>query len=258
MSIIEFNNSTIFSDEILNRVALSNVCEVLTGAGVSAESGVPTFRDALTGMWSNFSVEDFATPEAFRRDPKKVWDWYEHRRAMAGNVKPNPGHYAFAGLEEIIDDFWLVTQNVDGLHSKAGSKNLLELHGNIHKNKCFDEDTYIDELPESDETPPKCQRCEGYIRPAVVWFHESLPEYEISKAMEMAEKCDLFIVAGTSAAVFPAAQLPIIAKQNGAFVIEANLEKTPITGKADVTILGKTGEVMPALVEQSATRVGQR
>lgn len=248
MNLLKFDKVHNFPEKLIERLLSADSCVVLTGAGVSAESGVPTFRDAVNGTWSRFNVEEFGTPDAFKRDPKKVWEWYEYRRMQASDIKPNPGHYAFAQLEKIFPEFWLITQNVDGLHKKAGSKNILALHGDIYKNKCFEEDIYIEDLPESDEKPPRCPNCGGYIRPAVVWFHEPLPEQEIKKAIEKTSDCDVFIVAGTSAVVYPAAELPIIAKRNGAYVIEVNLEQTPISDQLDITILGKTGEVMPELV----------
>lgn len=248
MDLLRFEKGHNLPERLIERLLSARSCVVLTGAGVSAESGVPTFRDALNGTWSRFNVEEFATPDAFKRDPKKVWEWYEQRRMHASDIKPNPGHYAFVQLEKMFPDFWLITQNVDGLHQKAGTKNIMALHGDIYKNKCFKEDIYIERVPESDEKPPRCPNCGGYIRPAVVWFHEPLPEAEMKKAREVSLNCDIFIVAGTSAVVYPAAELPIIAKRNGAYVIEVNLEQTAISDQVDITILGKTGEVMPELV----------
>lgn len=239
----------VYPAELINRLKTAKSCVVLTGAGISAESGVPTFRDAETGLWSTFNLEELATPEGFMKNPKKVWEWYQYRRGMVKDVKPNPGHYALAQLENYYEDFWLITQNIDGLHALAGSKNILELHGNIHRNKCFKEGTIIEELPEGDESPPRCPNCGSYIRPDVVWFHELLPEYELSKANEVALQCDVFISAGTSAIVYPATDLPLIAKRSGTYVIEINLEETPITPFVDATILGKSGAILPRIVE---------
>jgi NAD-dependent deacetylase len=236
--------------ELVNSLRTAKSCVVLTGAGISAESGVPTFRDANTGLWSTFNLEELATPEGFMKNPKKVWEWYQHRREIMKDVKPNPGHYALAQLEDYYNEgFWLITQNIDGLHALAGSKNILELHGNIHRNKCFEEGTIIKDLPEGDESPPRCPNCHGLIRPDVVWFNELLPEYERTKANEASARCDVFISAGTSAIVYPAADLPLIAKRAGAYVIEVNIEETPISTYMDATILGKTGTVLPRLVE---------
>jgi len=249
MKIIDIEKDNGIPEETINALRKAKSCVVLTGAGVSAESGVPTFRDAVTGTWSNFNIEDFATPEAFRKNPKKVWDWYEYRRGLLKDIKPNPGHYAIAELERVYPDFWLVTQNIDGLHHRAGNKNVLEIHGNILRNKCFEENTIIDDISNSKETPPRCPSCGSYVRPDVVWFHEPLPEYEMEKSVEVSSKCGLFIVAGTSAVVYPAAELPIVAKRAGAYVIEVNIEKTSISEQADLTFLGKTGSVLPKLAE---------
>lgn len=237
-----------FPAELVNRLKTAKSCVVLTGAGISAESGVPTFRDPKTGIWSTFNPEELATPEGFIKNPKKVWEWYQYRRETIKGIKPNPGHYALVDLEDYYEDFWLITQNIDGLHALAGSKSILELHGNIHRNKCFEEGTIIRDLPVGDESPPRCPNCGGFIRPDVVWFNELLPEYELRKANEVTSRCDIFISAGTSAIVYPAADLPLIAKRSGAYVIEINVEETAISPYVDVTILGKTGTVLPRLV----------
>ncbi len=238
-----------FPIELINCLRTAKSCVVLTGAGISAESGIPTFRDPENGIWATFNLEELATPEGFVKNPKKVWEWYRYRRETIKGVKPNPGHYALVQLEDYYEDFWLITQNIDGLHALAGSKNILELHGNVHRNKCFNEGTIIKDLPEGDESSPRCPNCHGFIRPDVVWFNELLPEYELSKANEVSSQCDIFISAGTSAIVYPAADLPLIAKKTGAYVIEINVEETPISAYVDITILGKTGIVLPRLVQ---------
>ncbi|HHT9124966.1 MAG TPA: SIR2 family NAD-dependent protein deacylase [Candidatus Brocadiia bacterium] len=238
-----------FPIELINCLRTAKSCVVLTGAGISVESGVPTFRDPKNGIWATFNLEELATPEGFIKNPKKVWEWYQYRRETIKGIKPNPGHYALVELESYYKDFWLITQNIDGLHALAGSKNILELHGNIHRNKCFNEGTIVKDLPEGDESPPRCPNCHGFLRPDVVWFNELLPEYELSKANEVSSQCDIFISVGTSAIVYPAADLPLIAKRSGAYVIEVNVEETAISACVDVTILGKTGVVLPRLVE---------
>ncbi len=238
-----------FPAELINSLKAAKFCAVLTGAGISAESGIPTFRDPKNGIWATFNLEELATPEGFIKNPKKVWEWYRYRRETIKYVKSNPGHYALVQLEDYYEDFWLITQNIDGLHALAGSKNILELHGNIHRNKCFNEGTIIKDLPEGNESPPRCPNCHGFLRPDVVWFNELLPEYELRKANEIAAKCDIFISAGTSAIVYPAADLPLIAKKAGAYVIEVNHEETAISPYVDITLLGKTGTVLPRLVE---------
>src|SRR5678815_778262 len=164
---------------------------VLTGAGTSAESGVPTFRDAQTGLWAKFSPEDLATPEAFQRDPKLVWDWYEWRRQLVSKAQPNAGHEALAQMEASVPDFTLITQNVDGLHQQAGSKRVLELHGNIRRTKCFREDSVVDSW-DSKESPPRCKRCGGFLRPDVVWFGEALPQAVFGEAEKATRSCELF------------------------------------------------------------------
>src|SRR3972149_8855844 len=161
-----------FPIELINCLRTAKSCVVLTGAGISAESGIPTFRDPENGIWATFNLEELATPEGFMKNPKKVWEWYRYRRETIKYVRPNPGHYALVQLEDYYADFWLITQNIDGLHALAGSKNILELHGNIHRSKCFNEGMIIKDLPKGNESPPRCPHCHGFIRPDVVWFNE--------------------------------------------------------------------------------------
>ncbi|MBN2147829.1 MAG: NAD-dependent deacylase [Anaerolineales bacterium] len=222
---------------------------VLTGAGVSAESGVPTFREAQTGLWASYRAEDLATPQAFLRDPKMVWEWYAMRRARIGTVQPNPGHYALAEIECRVPAFTLITQNVDGLHRRAGSQNVIELHGNISRVKCFNDGQIVDTWDESGEIPPRCPRCGGLLRPDVVWFGEMLPEDELRKAMKAARSCNLFFAIGTSGVVQPAASLPYLALEAGAQVLEINPNPTPLTQEATFAVSGLSGEVLPALVQ---------
>ena len=221
---------------------------MLTGAGISAESGVPTFRDALTGLWSKYEPEELATPAAFRANPKLVWDWYAWRRQQVKSVQPNPGHYALAELERRIRTFTLITQNVDGLHRRAGSETVLELHGNIERVKCLDEGTVVDGWEESEEGVPRCPRCGALLRPDVVWFGEALPE-EIFVAAEKASRtCDVFLSIGTSSLVYPAAGLPLTAIASGALVVEINPNATSLTAKATYSFRALAGEFLPELV----------
>jgi len=176
---------------------------VLTGSGISAESGVPTFRDAQTGLWSNFRPEDLATPEAFQRNPKLVWEWYAWWRELVAKVLPNPGHHALVGLERRLPRFTLITQNVDSLHQRAGSRNVIELHGNISRTKCFAEDKIVNEWQESGDVPPRCPSCGGRLRPDVVWFGEMLPPDAIERAFAVSRSCDLFLSIGTSTSCIP-------------------------------------------------------
>jgi NAD-dependent protein deacetylase/lipoamidase len=220
---------------------------VLTGAGVSAESGVPTFRDA-DGLWNQYRVQDLATPSAFARDPKLVWEWYNWRRSVLAEVKPNPGHFALAELERRVESFTLITQNVDGLHELAGSRNVLRLHGSVWAVRCLAcGREAIDQRIPIPEMPPKCE-CGGLLRPAVVWFGEALPA-EIWKAAEAAaQSADLFLVIGTSAVVYPAASLAQLAKSAGARVVEINIAETPLTGDLDGFLQGPSGELLPQLI----------
>src|SRR5262245_28799343 len=220
----------------------------LTGAGISAESGIPTFRDAQTGLWARFRPEELATAAAFRRDPKLVWDWYAWRRGLVAEAAPNAGHRALARLESVVPELTLVTQNVDGLHTRAGSRRVIELHGNIHRAKCFEEGLVVADGVPSADGPPRCPSCGGPLRPDVVWFGESLPPQALAAAEAAAGRCDLLFSIGTSAAVFPAAQLPISALRSGAMVVEINKDRTPLTGVATFSLLGRAGEILPRLL----------
>jgi NAD-dependent deacetylase len=220
----------------------------LTGAGVSAESGVPTFRDAQTGLWARYRPEDLATPEAFERDPKLVWEWYAMRRSLVARARPNPAHIALAAIEARARRFTLVTQNVDDLHRRAGTRELIELHGNIARSKCAREGVVVESWAPGDEVPPRCPRCGARLRPDVVWFGEMLPPQAYARAEAAARSCDLFLSVGTSSLVYPAAALPEIAKRSGAALIEVNPQATPLTPSADVALRGAAGELLPGLV----------
>jgi len=220
---------------------------VLTGAGVSAESGVPTFRGS-DGLWKRHRAESLATPEAFARDPKLVWEWYDWRRSVLSGVKPNPGHYALAQLEQCTPNFTLITQNVDGLHELAGSRNVLRVHGSIWHLRCLkcgrESEDRRTPLP---ELPPYCV-CGGMLRPGVVWFGESLPKDVWNAAEAAARSCDLLLVIGTSAVVYPAAGLAHLAKSSGARVVEINVAETPLSREIDEFLLGPSGELLPRLI----------
>lgn len=221
---------------------------VLTGAGISAESGVPTFRGA-GGLWRTFRAEDLATPQAFQRDPKLVWEWYDWRRQWLLTVEPNAGHRALVELEERLGDgFVLITQNVDGLHDRAGSHRVLKLHGDIWEVRCIECGRRgRDERAPLPDVPPRCE-CGGLLRPGVVWFGEALPEGVFERAMEQALNCELLLVVGTSAQVYPAAGLVPLALRHGADVIEVNLEETPQSRHVTLSLRGKAGEILPGIL----------
>lgn len=220
---------------------------VLTGSGVSAESGVPTFRDAQTGLWKNYDPMELATPEAFALNPELVWNWYEWRRKLIAKANPNPGHEALAELERRVPDFTLITQNVDGLHPRAGSRNVIELHGNIRRTVCSKEGTTIEPGEFVEGTPPRCPNCGSLLRPDVVWFGEALPMDTIEAASEAARSCDIFLSVGTSSVVYPAASLPYEAMDGGAFIVEVNVDETSLTPHAHHVLRGLAGEILPAL-----------
>lgn len=226
---------------------------VLTGAGVSAESSIPTFRETQTGLWVKYSPEELATPRAFRRNPRLVWEWYAWRRERVAQAKPNPGHLALAELERRMPNFTLITQNVDGLHRQAGSQNLLELHGNIQRTICSAERVVVDSWPKTDQIPPRCPRCGGYLRPDVVWFGESLPEKILQSALAAAKACDLLLSVGTSSLVQPAASIPVTAHYAGAVTVEINPDVTPFTPYATYTLPSPAGQALPALLNALET-----
>jgi len=234
------------NEELRKTIRKYDKVAVLTGAGISAESGIPTFRGA-NGLWRRYRPEDLANPFAFERDPKLVWEWYDWRRSIIKSSFPNAAHYILAEMENYYKNFTLITQNVDGLHKKAGSKNIIELHGNIWKMQCIIEKKVIEnyETPLK-ELPPKCN-CKALMRPYVVWFGEELHPGVYETALKAATNCELFIVIGTSAVVQPAASLPVYAKESKALLIEINVEESPLTPLIDVFIKGKAAEVLPQL-----------
>lgn len=241
-------NDELFTRSFLSLLKRSQRVMVSTGAGISVESGAPTFR-STEGLWKDFKPEEYATPEAFDENPKKVWEFYQWRRQKYKNMQPNAGHIAIADLERMFPHFWLFTQNVDGLHQKAGSKNVYELHGSIWRAKCMREQNVFPFLETPlPELPPRCQ-CGALLRPDVVWFGEALPQEMIDQAMREAATCELFFLIGTSATVQPAASLAWIAHENGAIVVEINPESTPATEIAHESFRGNAGLILPQLVE---------
>lgn len=229
-----------------------------TGAGISAESGVPTFRGP-DGIWAKFKPEELASMNAFMKNPDLVWEWYAHRRTILGGVGPNAGHRALVRMEEMIPEFSVVTQNIDNLHRRAGSRRVIELHGNIERNYCMSCGKPWDDggTPTAAHVP-RCRSCGGIVRPDVVWFGEMLPTEEWETAVRLAEGADLFFSIGTSAAVYPAAGLPIVAKRGGAVLVEINPERTPLTPHADEFLQGSSALILPALVEAMETERASR
>jgi len=232
-------------DEAVQKLCGSKRLVVLTGAGVSAESGVPTFR-GKDGLWRNHSPEQLATPQAFEKDPRLVWDWYHWRRNVVREVSPNPAHYAIAEMERRIPDFTLITQNVDGLHLRAGSEKVLQIHGDLHHARCTKCAAVI--ALHEQEGFVTCELCQGKMRPNVVWFGENLNIGLFEQACISSGSADFLIVAGTSNMVQPAASLAHGALENGGYVLEVNLDPTPLTGLASATVLGKAGEILSELV----------
>jgi NAD-dependent deacetylase len=248
------------SDELIQQAAdivrSAQRVAILTGAGVSKESGVPTFRDAQDGLWAKYDPQQLATPLAFMENPKLVWDWYQYRREMVAQAKPNPGHMALAELEKRFRDIAVITQNVDDLHEQAGSTNVIHLHGNIAQSKCFlncqGDPTLIDVSKinyDKSQGPPTCPHCGKWVRPNVVWFGEILPVEQLDVAKVASASADVMIVVGTSGLVTPAANLPGLAQRNGAKIIEVNPDYSMITRIADVKLEGASGEMLPRVLK---------
>ena len=225
-----------------------HVC-VLTGAGISAESGIPTFRDALTGLWSKFSPQELATPEAFARDPETVWSWYEWRRELIRQAQPNAGHLALAELARRVPGLTLVTQNVDGLHQRAGSQGVLEYHGNILRDRCTVEQIVAERSEDTRTGLPRCAACGGLLRPDVVWFGEAIPAGPMTLAAAAAEDCDVFLSVGTSSLVYPAAGLAEVALRRSATVVEINPNETDLSPHSHLVLRGPSGQILPALLQ---------
>lgn len=234
-------------DAVRERVAAAARLAVLTGAGISAESGVPTFRGP-EGLWRNYSAEELATPEAFARDPVLVWEWYDWRRGIVAACAPNAGHEALAALEGRGNGLTLVTQNVDGLHARAGSRDPVEMHGNIWKVRCTRCHAVREDRRVPIPIPPACEGCGGLLRPHIVWFGEALDPDVLERAVGAFEYADVALIVGTSGVVQPAASLAGIAKRAGAFVVEVNPDATPASGLVDAALRGRAGEVLPRLV----------
>ncbi len=237
-----------FSEQLITKLKHAQNVAVFTGAGISAESGVPTFRGE-GGLWKKFRPEELANFDAFMRNPELVWEWYHYRRQIISKIQPNLGHYALVEMEQHHKNFAVITQNVDNLHRRAGNKKVFELHGNIERNYCIKCKNDFSNLETNEsEQLPHCS-CGGLIRPDVVWFGEFLPLDQWNASECVSEQAEVFFAVGTSAIVYPAASLPMIAKRAGAYVVEINIERTELSYGADEVILGKSGEILPKLVE---------
>jgi NAD-dependent deacetylase len=239
--------------KLLDRLARAEHVLVLTGAGMSAESGIPTFRDAQTGLWARYRPEELATPEAFAAHPKRVWQWYEERRKRVQEARPHAGHFALVRMAAMIPRLNIVTQNVDGLHQLAGSKGVIELHGNINRSKCSISHRPISRewLADSDQEPPPSPYVKGGLaRPDVVWFGEVLPQEAIDSAMAVARSCDFCFSVGTTSLVHPAASLPLVALDHGAPLVEVNPMETPISRHAGQCIRAPASQALVAIIEQ--------
>ncbi|MFZ1745895.1 MAG: NAD-dependent deacylase [Nitrospirales bacterium] len=232
--------------DVRDRITKARSVTVLTGAGISADSGVPTFRGP-EGLWKNYRPEELASPEAFARDPKLVWEWYNWRRELVATKHPNAAHETLVELERRIEHFWLITQNVDGLHALAGSQRLSEIHGNIWKVRC----TQCNRISPNRDLPlvypPNCTDCSGLLRPHIVWFGESLDQEDMNRSYQALRTCDILLIIGTSGVVYPAASFASIAKEGGALVVELNLDPTPNSSVVDVAFQGRAKDLVPLL-----------
>ena len=223
-----------------------SVC-VLTGAGVSAESGIATFRGP-DGLWAKFKPEELASFDAFIRNPELVWEWYTYRKTVIHQAQPNAAHTALVQMEDLVGDFTLVTQNVDNLHARAGATKVLELHGNVERSYCIECGKFAaDVMIAAKGQAPRCSACGGLLRPDVVWFGELLPQQVLQEAFRASERCDLFLCVGTSGLVYPAAGLPLVARERGSYLVEVNTDPTDLSARCSESLLGKAGEILPVL-----------
>lgn len=246
-------------DTVVDALAEAQLVVAATGAGMSKESGIATFREAQEGLWERYNPEELATRQGFQDSPGRVWGWYNYRRGLIRQRAPHAGHRALAELEELVPKVIVVTQNIDGFHLEAGSSSVLEVHGNIHRFKCFERDhpAEVDEPvgdTDGDLEPPNCPQCGSPVRPDVVWFGEMLPPGVFQQAEAASSTCDVMLVVGTSGMVQPAANLPLVASASGAMVVEVNVEPSQLTHYVDIFLEGPAGQILPALVARLAAR----
>lgn len=242
-----------FDPKLIQILREANRVTVLTGAGISAESGIPTFRESQNGLWAKYNPHELATPQAFKKNPSLVWKWYTWRREIIAQAEPNAGHTALARLEQHLitrgSDFSLITQNVDNLHQRAGSQHVYELHGNLTRSRCFEENILIQGWESLEGAPPECPCCGGPLRPDVIWFGETLPADLLQTSIEASQNCDVFFSLGTSALVEPAASLPFLARRSGATIIEVNPQRTPLSPYASFVLDGQSGDILPVILD---------
>ena len=240
-----------FTKKFLEKLETAEKILFFTGAGISAESGIPTFR-GKDGIWNKLKPEELANFDAFLKNTDLVWEWYQHRRQIVRESRPNSGHLAIAEFEKYYNEVSVVTQNIDNLHRRAKSTNIYELHGNIERNYCIDCHKWFNdiEVDETNKKAPKCDECGGLIRPDIVWFGEILPQETFSTGERKAAESDICFIVGTSAVVYPAAYIPITAKQSGSYLVEINIESTEISGYVDESFFGEAGKVLPQILEE--------
>lgn len=247
---------SLLDQETLEKISSAKSVVFFTGAGVSAESGIPTFRGA-EGIWNKLKPEELANFDAFLKNPRMVWEWYKHRKQIVYKSQPNPAHKAISDFQNVFPDVKVITQNIDNLHKRAGSKNVFELHGNIERNYCVKCKTFYNDDVIFIDSVAKC-KCGGLIRPDVVWFGEYLPQDEFTAGEQAAKNSDVFFVVGTTAIVYPAASMIFIAKENGAFIIEVNLERTEASSLADRSFFGQAGKILPVIYEELKSYFSKR
>jgi NAD-dependent protein deacetylases, SIR2 family len=243
-------------DDVLYRLINARRVVALTGGGVAAESGIPSFREAHTGHWAQYDVSELATPQAFVRNPRLVWEWYAYRRVLAERAQPGATHYALVDLEQHYPEFTLITQSIDGLHWRAGSRDLIELNGSLRRCRCFESGHIAFAWDDDGEIPPRCVQCGSLLRPDVVMFGEGLPHHELRRARQAVEQCDVFLCVGTVGAIEPVASFPFVARRHGAFVLTIAPEDSIYTLMADYVIAARPGAVAPELVRLIVGDVG--
>jgi NAD-dependent deacetylase len=244
-------------DTVLNRLKSAQRIVALTGGGMAAESKIPSFRQAHSGAWAEYDVSELATEQAFLRNPRLVWEWYEHRRHVAAAAEPSQAHYALVDLEQHYPSFSLITQTIDGLHWRAGSRDVVELNGSLGRPRCYEAGHVISSWEDVGEVPPRCPHCGSILRPGVVLFGEGLPEWELRRARAAVEQCDVFMCVGDVGAIEPVASFPFVAKRVGALVLAIDAEDSIYTLMADHVIDQPLGEALPELVRLVVGDVGE-